>query len=329
MRALTSLCLTLALFGLPVAATAQPKESGAALENFKKAQERFDANDYSAALELSRAALEATGSPNARLYVARSLRELGRLAEAYAELERTLQDAREAAKKDPKYGATRDSAAAELALLDSRVGKVIVALVGAPPGASVELNGKPLDPSRYGRPIAVEPGDVVVEGKRQGASPVVKQVSVKTGETQRITLVFDETKGTETSPAPVPPPEPPHDEPTKKTGGGLRTAGYVVAGVGVVGLGVFAVTGSMARSKYNQLEDECGSKRCTDPKYADTVDSGKQLTTIANVGLAVGSVGLLAGGAMILFGGPSAEKTGTAFVSATPTDVSLRYFRRF
>jgi len=36
-----------------------------------------------------------------------------------------------------------------------------------------------------------------------------------------------------------------------------------------------------------------------------------------------------AGGATILFGGPSAEKTEPALVTATPTDVSLQHLERF
>jgi len=326
MRRLWALVLAAGLSTTPLVASAQAKAPSGAAEKFKQAQERYEAKDFTSGLELARAALEATGSPNARLYVARCLRELDRLSEAHEEMERTLRDAREAAKTDPKYVATRDTAAAELALLDQKVGKVIVALVDAPPGARVELNGKAIDATRYGQPIAVPPGDVVLKGSGDGAEPVEKQSSIKAGETQTLTLVFREPSTPATEPAPGPTTPQPK---TTQSGGGLRTVGYITAGVGVVGLGVFAITGSMANSKFNQLEDECGSKRCNDPKYADTVDSGKRLDTIANVGLVVGSVGLLAGGAMILFGGPSPEKTGTAALAASPHGVSLQYLRRF
>jgi hypothetical protein len=326
MRRLWALLLAAGLSTTPIAASAQAKAPNPAAEKFKEAQERYEAKDFASGLELARAALDATGSPNARLYVARCLRELDRLAEAHEEMERTLRDAREAAKTDPKYVATRDAAAAELALLDQKVGKVIVALVDAPPGARVELNGKAIDAARYGQPIAVPPGDIVLRGTGEGAQPVEKQSSIKAGETQTLTLVFREASAAAAEPPPASASAQPKATPS---GGGLRTVGYITAGVGVVGLGVFAVTGSMASSKFNQLESECGSKRCTDPKYADTVDSGKRLDTIANVGLIVGSVGLLAGGAMILFGGPSPEKTGTAALSASPRGVSLQYLRQF
>ncbi|MBE7484050.1 MAG: tetratricopeptide repeat protein [Polyangiaceae bacterium] len=297
-----------------------------ALEKFKQAQKAYDAKDYAQALELARAALEGTGSPNARLYVARALRELGQLPEAHGELERTLRDARDAAKTDAKYEPTRDAAAAELALLDQRVGKVIVALVDPPPGAKVELNGKALDATQIGQPVAVAPGDVLARAHGDGAVAVEKQIQIAAGATQTITLVFKEA-----APAAVAPvaPEPSRDRgPPAKQGGSLRTVGYVLAGVGVAGIAVFAVTGSMASSKYGELEDACGSTRCTDPKYADTVDSGKRLETIANVGLIAGGVGLLGGGALILFGGPKEQKS-SAGLRGTPGGMSFEYVRRF
>lgn len=309
MRAVRLLLLCLVCWlGVRPAAAEPASGTGdvkAALEKFKQAQKRYEEKDYAAALELARAAVDATGSPNARLYVARALRELGQLPEAHAEMDRTLRDARDAAKNDPKYGATRDAAAAELALLDQRVGKVIVALADPPPGVKVSLNGRALAATEVGQPIAVNPGSVVASATGEGASPVEKSVEVAAGQTQTITLVFRETPGTA-----APPPEtarPKQAEQPKKQKKNLRTWGFVAAGVGVVGLSVFAVAGSMANSKYSELEDKCGSRRCSDPKYADTVDSGKRLDTIANVGLVAGGLGLLAGGALILFGGSSEE----------------------
>lgn len=330
MRLLPLLSFVLAFIVASTACFAAPDaaDTKAALEKFKQAQKRFEAKDYAPALELARAALEITGSPNARLYVGRALRELGQLAEAHAELDRTLRDAREAANKDPKYEPTRDSAAAELALLDQRVGKVIVALVDPPPGVKVELNGKVLDTTQVGQPVAVAPGDVLARARGDGARAVEKQIQIAAGATQTITLVFRETAAGAT--APVDTAKPPTDAgaPSKKSGGTLRTAGYVVAGVGVVGIAVFAITGSMANSKYGELEDGCGSTRCSDPKYADTVDSGKRLETIANVSLIAGGVGLLAGGALIVFGGPK-ERASSAGVRGVPGGLSLEYAGRF
>jgi hypothetical protein len=205
-----------------------------------------------------------------------------------------------------------------------------VALVDAPPGSKVELNGKVLETPRVGVPVAVAPGEVDIKGSAEGSEPVSKHVKVQAGETQTVTLVFKEKSTAspdEAEPAAAPN-EPTHDTPHKKSGGGLRTAGYVTVGVGVAGLAVFAITGSMAASKFNQLKSDCGGKRCTDQKYADTVDSGKRLETISNVGLIVGGLGVIAGGTMIIVGGPK-EKASAASIDVSPNGFSLGYARRF
>ncbi|MBK7579375.1 MAG: hypothetical protein IPI67_04130 [Myxococcales bacterium] len=328
MRALTAIVLALVMLLCPNVSVAETGSGDpkVALEKFKQAQKAFDSKDYERSLEFARAALEATGSPNARLYVARALRELGKLPEAFVEMERTLRDASESAKTDTKYQATRDSAAAELALLDQRVAKVVVALAEPPPGVKVELNGRVLSAPEVGQPLPVDAGEVVVRAMAEGAAPIEKRVKIAAGATQTVTLVFREEG--QAAPAPT---ETTDTKPLapKKEGGSLRTAGYVLAGVGVAGLAVFAITGSMANSKFSELEDECGSKRCTDPKYGDTVDSGKRLETIANIGLVAGGVGLLAGGALIVFGG-SKEQPSSARVQGTPGGgLSLSYARRF
>ena len=162
-----------------------------------------------------------------------------------------------------------------------------------------------------------------------GGAVVEKSVKLSAGQTETVTLVLGEKAGTDEPAAAPTPTVTKKDEPVKTKGGSLRTIGFVVAGVGVAGMAVFAITGSMSNSKFDEVESGCGSKRCTDPKYADTIDSGKRLETIANVGLVVGGVGLLAGGAMILFGGPTVEKTGTASVDVRPGVFQLGYARHF
>jgi hypothetical protein len=305
-------------------------EAKAALEAFKTAQTSYEDKNYEAALTAAKKAVDLSGSPNARLYVARSLRELGKLAEAHAEMERTLKEARDLADaKDTKYAATRDAAAAELALLDQKVAKIIVALADAPPNTSVTLNGTPLPAAKVGKPFAVEPGKITVRAQPADGAVVEKSVELAAGATETVTLVL----GNDPSAVPDEPVEPtptaPTDAAPNSKGGSLRTIGFITAGVGVVGIAVFAVAGSMSNSKFDEVESECGGQRCSDPKYADTIDSGKRFETIANVGLVVGGVGLLAGGAMILFGGPTAEKTGSASVDVRPGRFQLGYARSF
>ncbi|MCA9595744.1 MAG: PEGA domain-containing protein [Myxococcales bacterium] len=309
--------LSLSLSTVPAIAQANDKS---AVEQFKLAQKSFDDGDFEQALKAARAAYEATKSPNAHLYIARALRELGRLDEAHREMAKTFDEATTLAQSEKKYVPTRDAAAAELALLDKKVGKLVVALADPPDGAEVELNGRKLAQKELGVPLAVMPGKMTVRASAPGMQNAERSVTVAAGATETVAIALDETETAPVKPKPEPKPE-------TKSATPWRSIGFVSAGVGVAGIAVFAVAGTMAKSKHDQLEDECGGQRCTDPKYADTVDSGKRLQTIANVGLAVGAVGVLAGGTMILLGG-GGEKEKTArgpTVNVSQRGVTLNY----
>ena len=115
-----------------------------------------------------------------------------------------------------------------------------------------------------------------------------------------------------------------------KSGGTIRTAGYGVAAFGVAGMVLFGVGAGVAQSKMDQLQKECGSVRCTDPKYADVVDSGKTMDLLSAVGLGAGIIGIAGGAAMILFGGPKADSKSpsqapSASIDVGPTGATIRY----
>jgi len=142
-----------------------------------------------------------------------------------------------------------------------------------------------------------------------GSSPLRVQVPIAAGETKTVPL---SVKKAAIRPEPEhvrPPPVPP---PAKE--GHIRTAGFVVGGVGVAGLVVAVAAGAGALSKLSQLEKECGKSRCTNPEYGGVVDEGRRWQTTANIALTVGAAATVAGGLMIVLGGPAAA-TGTRPVS--------------
>jgi hypothetical protein len=299
---------------LPTASRADDAE-----EQFTKGQRLYEDGKYDKALPLFRAALAATSSPNARLYVARCLAKLNKNAEAYEEMKQTVADATERAESEPRYAETRDSAAALLALLENKVAKLVVAISDQHRGARVEINGVVIkDP---GVPHAVEPGEVLVRGKAPKKKLVEKRFELPAGVTRTITLAFeDAAAGEVATPAPgdepTEPAEPAEpDDPSPGDIGALRAAGIVVTVLGVGGFVAFAITGALARGKFNQLEEECGGTRCTAATYADVIDQGKRLETTANVMAGIGSGLVVAGVLMIVFGGPSDEE----LISLRPT----------
>ncbi|MBW2455530.1 MAG: hypothetical protein JRI68_13505 [Deltaproteobacteria bacterium] len=283
---------------------------------FSQAVDLFTASKYDEALPLFREAHEGSGSPNARIYVARCLRELGRVPEAYEEMKGTVADAAARAETEKKYIPTRDSAAAELALLERRVGQLVIAVTAPPADTVVQINGSELDSSKLGLPVAVHPGKVAVSVRAPGKEPVHRAIEVPAGQTRSLALTLEDAAAD--GPA-VPEADPSGGADEIETDGGeLRIVGFVVAGLGLAGIGVFAATASMAKSDYDELDDECGGSTCP-PSEQGRVDDGRTLTTVANVSLIAGSVLVAGGVAMILFGGPSeSDDSASAALTMAP-----------
>jgi hypothetical protein len=292
---------------------------------FNDAQKLFDAGRQADALPHFRKAFAASNSPNARLMIARCLVALGKTAEAYEEMATTTREAAARADTDPKYARTRDAAAAELAVLERRVGKLVVALADPGAGATVTLDGAPLGADRLGIPIAVQPGTLTIEATHAGDAPVRREIAVGAGETKTVAIAFTSAASAASAAGPVsttPKPAPPVDAPTH--GGGVRVAGFFVAGLGVAGMGAFVGAGLAAKSKFSSVEAACGGVRCTDPKYGGVIDSGKTLQALANAGLGVGVAGIVAGTLMIALGGATKGPL-PASVEVGPTGLRLRY----
>jgi len=282
-------------------------------EQFVEARKLFDEGRFEAALPQLKEVFEATGSPNAQLYVARALREMGRLVEAHRAMAKALDVATTKAAEDSKYEVTRIAAAGELATLDTRVGKVVVVFADKVEGTSISLNGTPLTDAELGAPVAVEPGTVIIVATTPGKPDIRQEEVLSAGQTRTVALRFGQTGPTEPGQTPQTP-----DAPTETSGGGIRIAGFVALGVGVVGMGMFGVSYAVAGGIESDLEEACGGQRCTESEFADDVDRGKTMDTLANVGLVVGAVGLVSGAAMVLFGGPTEGSDSGATVAAGP-----------
>ncbi len=308
LRAIMRVCrlpslLLLVVLALGALALASNAGAGDPAATFAEAQKRYESGEHSDALPLFREALAATQSPNARLYVARCLRETGQLVEAYVEMRATLRDATNRAANEQRYVATRDASAAELALLEPLVAKLIVAPVERYPGLEVRVDGTLIAAGELGQPIVLLPRTVEINAQAPGKKPFSRSMPLQAGATQTLPVAL--------SPVVVEAPKPTPGTPPKvdEGGGGLGTVqvlGIVVASVGAAGLATFGVTGALSNSRFDQVSEECGQVRCTEDRYANLIDEGKTLQLTANITAGAGGALLATGLAMLIFG-PSAE----------------------
>ena len=306
----------------PQAGGNAPKDAAAAKRMFDGALKQYNKKDYETALALFREALEASDSPNARLYVARCLAELGKPDEAYTEMQRTIADADALAKGDPRYSRTSKSAKDELGRLGDKVALIVVSVVGpTADAATVTVNGAKVEPVRAKGPIAAKPGAISIDVAADGFAPFHRELNVPAGTSENVEAKLEKSAQQEQAAGGS------SDGAAASSGGGssgtVRKVGYAVAAVGIAGGFMFIVTGFAAKGRFDRVDEECGGKRCTDPKYADDISTGKMFTTLANVGLVVGIAGLAGGAAMIALGGPkesaSAAPASGRFVAVGPT----------
>lgn len=276
--------------GSPIPATAP----GSPEQRFSRAQLLFDGKNFADALPQFEALVAETGSPNARLYVARCLRELGRLTQAYDEMRATVALATEKAKTDDRYVETRNASASELAQLKPRVGHlVVVAGTGTP--SRIAVNSEPVDVAKLQAPITVLPGRVVVEVTGADGAVQRREIEVQPGATATVSFAAGSAG-------------------ESPRGGELRWIGVALGATGVAAFLVAIGTGVAAGSLFAEIEEACGGVRCEGPSFASDVDEGRRLDAATTAMIVVGSAFAAASVPLILFGGPGESSSVSARV---------------
>lgn len=210
----------------------------------------------------------------------------------------------------------RKECAQWLTQLNARIPKIVPVLkdeTGADVlKATLLVDGKEVATELDGKAIALDPGQHTFRFEVAGKAPVEVKAVIRDGE-QRRTV---EASLAPDRPAPTTPP------PAVELDQGSPVLGYVLAGVGVVGLGSFGYFAYSGTSKKSDLE-----KTCAPNCLQSDVDSVKQKLLIADVSLAVGIVALGVGAYLILThgSGKSAPKAAASQLLVGPTGAGFAF----
>jgi serine/threonine-protein kinase len=232
---------------------------------------------------------------------------LGRTASAWNEFGEAVSAAERAGRADDQAEAKRRQAA-----LDPKLSKIVIHVAKASPGLVVKRDGTALDPAVWGIAIPVDPGAHTVTAEAVGRAPwstsvnVVdpgKTVTVEVPDSSQSSAVPLVVAPAVVLPAPLPtsggvdvPANAGVVAETSSVGStsywtGRRVAGVVVAGVGVVSLGVGGILGLAAKSKFNSAENEASPERESDS--ASAVSLGNVATSFVIGGAVVAAAGLV------------------------------------
>jgi hypothetical protein len=132
-------------------------------------------------------------------------------------------------------------------------------------------------------------------------------------------LVVAPAAATTPSPEPTPAPVPPAPPATTASSDGSmqRTIGFIVGGVGVLGMAGGSVFGLMAMGKASDANNNCPtSTTCSNQTGVDDRHTAVTMGNISTVFFIVGGVGLIAGGVLI-FTAPSSHEAPVKNVSVS------------
>lgn len=305
------LCAAVLASSVAAAAGVAPNEATAAqkkqaTDHFAAGKLAFESQNWERATLELRASLEVVDSPNARLVLARVLRDSGNLGEAWTEYGVVIETSTKLAATEARYAQTAGAATSERIELEPKLAFVSVSVAHPPANATLTVAGRAIAASDWTAPVVVPPGtvDVVLAGA-DGKELARQIVSALVGQRTAVSLEAQ-------SPLPSPPPaEDPDDKDrpdevhdqvvivAPASGPGLRPYAYVAGGVGVAGLATFAIFGLMDQSTYHNLRSSCPGNACPPGKQGE-VDSGRTQQVVANVGLVIGALGLATGATLFI-----------------------------
>ncbi|MCU0657418.1 MAG: hypothetical protein MUF64_19810 [Polyangiaceae bacterium] len=306
-----SLSLLLALSTFSSHAAGQSPEAKAQAEVlFEEGVKKLGSKEIDAACKALEMSQKLDPGIGTLLYLADCYEQQGKLASAWA----TFREAASLAKA-ANQGKREATALRRASELSPRVPRITLL---PPSGDSPELtatrNGAPIARELWGRPMPIDPGLHTFEVTGPGKKAVRIELTIKQGEEpQSLQLPTPEPLPRAASSAPppatsAPPPDPPASAPplAPPPSGAQKTAGLVLAGVGVLGVGLGSYLGLQARSDSKEADRLCNPAdrtRCN----ADAARLGNDARSTANIATVVFTSGgaLLLGGALLYLLAPS------------------------
>lgn len=251
------------------------------------------------ALQAFELALASSATPRARAQIALAEQALALWLPAERDLGLAL-----AERDDPWIRQNREALERASAIVAAKLAWITVvpttASGAAPaPDAQVLVNGAPAARSSDGR-IRVVAGQIAVELRAEGHAPSSRSVNVAPETTVKVALALGAptTRAVATSPSPTGP----STEPVVPSSDGLRTVGWVLAGAGVLGLGVGGFFGARAIAKKDERDTACEGG-CTQAGV-DADRAGRTAGLVSTVAMAGGVVATSVG-LVLVFTSPS------------------------
>jgi hypothetical protein len=250
------------------------------------------------------------------LYLGECYERVGKTASAWA----TFREAASLASNSNQADRAR-IASGRAQELEPRLSRLTVELapdVAKIDGVSVKRGSQRIEPSLYGTPLPVDPGEYLIEVTAPGYEKWTTPIKVEGGGASASVRVPGLIKAPESAtPAPSAAPasaasgKPAPLRPLPAPERGIstqQTLGLVVGGVGLIGVGLGSYFGIRAISQNSDAEQHCPkSPKCNDAEGPSLTDKSLSNASASNIAFAAGGVLVATGAVLYLTGGSSAE----------------------
>ncbi len=179
-------------------------------------------------------------------------------------------------------------------------------------GLVIKRDGVPIGQALWGMPTPVDPGDHKIEVSAPGRRTWTTVAKVE-ADASKSTVSIPQLDQEPVAPPPAGLVETDTPRPADEPQGGWstqRTIGVAVAGAGIVGVGIGAAFGLVAKSKYSDALTHCVGSKC-DAEGLSLTDSAKGAATGSTIAFVIGGAAL-ATGAVLYFTAPKGSKVKVA-----------------
>ena len=287
---------------------------------FEDAKKLMAKGDFAAACPKFADSQQLDPAPGTQFNLANCYEKSGQTASAWATFKSAAASYKAHNRPDWETKA-RERAAA----LEAKLSKITITVADtAEGGLDVMRDGVSVVASERGTAIPADPGPHTITASAPGKLKWTQTVTLANGDQQSISVPALENDPAATKVAVVTtgPEKTPQaqtgETPSKPAGGGQRTIGLVLVGVGAVGVAVGSITGLLAIGKNKTSTEACPNDgACTSPEAIDANKSASSLATVSTIGFIGGGLALAAGG-VLFFTAPKAEPRATARLRVVP-----------
>jgi hypothetical protein len=321
LRLSPALSLALALSAWCAPALAQEAAADALFDSARAAMTK---GDYANACEQFRASDKLDPAVGTELNLAECEEKRGRLASAW-ELYRTVAD--KLSESDERLGLARS----RIQALAPRVPRVALSLAAnAPKNCTIRAGSLEIGAAALGVGLPLDPGAHEFVVSAPGFESRAFQIQLAEGEARALE-VEPGNAVSNLKPATRPASSSTTNPPATTTGNhsSKRTLGFALGGVGIVSLGVGAVSGALMLNKKHTVADECHADKSCSSAGLSAAQSGRTLEMISNVAWIAGAATLAAGAYFVLTGSSSAEPSTALGLTPNPTGGQVSLSRSF